>query len=78
MDIYALGVILAELLYICPTARETVEVNNLTERVKQLGPAQGCSGWVCVLHFGSLGFTGLDPGCRPTHHHQAMLRQHPT
>lgn len=26
VDIYALGVILAELLYICPTARETVEI----------------------------------------------------
>lgn len=30
-----MGLILAELLYICPTLSETVEVNNLTKRIKQ-------------------------------------------
>ena len=25
------------------------------------GPAWWCGGWVCVLHFGSPGFVGLDP-----------------
>lgn len=35
VDIFALGLILAELLYICPTLSETVEVNNLTKRIKQ-------------------------------------------
>uniref|UniRef100_A0A8C5ZTU2 Interferon-induced, double-stranded RNA-activated protein kinase n=1 Tax=Marmota marmota marmota TaxID=9994 RepID=A0A8C5ZTU2_MARMA len=32
VDIFALGLILAELLYICPTISETVKVNNLKEK----------------------------------------------
>lgn len=35
VDIFALGLILAELLHICSTVLETVKVNNLTERIKQ-------------------------------------------
>ena len=32
------------------------------------GLSQQHSGLSCVLRFGSLGFTGLDSGCGPTHH----------
>lgn len=35
VDIFALGLILAELLHICSTGIETMKVNNLTERIKQ-------------------------------------------
>lgn len=30
-----MGLILAELLYICPTISETIQVNNLTKGIKQ-------------------------------------------
>ena len=51
------------------SAQHIVEQNSFIRFLKRLvGPAQWRGGEVPALHFGGLGFTGLDPGCGPIHH----------
>ena len=43
-----------------------------------MGAGLGPSAYVHALSFGSPGFPGWDPGCRPSTTYQATLRQRPT